>query len=323
MIRNLQDFKEIAKNKEFNHIFFLSSPIVVFISKLIIEEFSIPEKNIFVVPFRNTNTDLISNNLINQESSLIDRVIKKYFLFSYQGIKLRKKVETFSNKFILYSDWDNRETLELLNSKNCFGNAYIEEGQLSFHKFYEYPFKRNRILQWMRLFRWNQNIKKMPREADVPVFNEIFNDKAFGLFTISKKAFPYINNEKKYIFKDFEAIKKSYRPRILGTKNIGIMCSPRRFKNEDWEITINNFIDLLPNKSAIKLHPAYFANDKYLDKFIKIFNKNNFKNLTICDNSIILEAEMLFEKKTLYGPMTSLNTYAPLLGSEFIDISIY
>ena len=43
----------------------------------------------------------------------------------------------------------------------------------------------------------------------------------------------------------------------------------------------------------------------------------------IYDKSVIIEAEILFEKKTLYGPMTSLKTYAPLLGSDFIDVSIY
>lgn len=323
MVINLNKFIEITKQDDCKHIFFLSSPIVVFISMLIIKEFSISKDKIIVVPFRNTFTDLISNNSIYQESSLLDKIIKKIFLFSLQGYQLRKKIENRSNKFILYSDWDNREALELLNSKKCIGNAYIEEGQLSFHKIYSYKFKKNRISQWRRLRRWNHNVSIMRREADIPEFNEIFNDDAFVFFTISNKAFPYIKKGKKYKLKDFSIIKNNYTPQILGKKHIGIMCSPRRFKAKELEVTIKNLISLLPENSIIKLHPAYFSSNEYLTKFINIFNKINNKNLAICDNSVILEAEMLFEKKILYGPMTSLNTYAPLFGSEFIDAKIY
>jgi len=323
MVKNIIDLKNTIKNNNCNHIFFLTSPIVVYISKLIIEEFAIPKNRILVVPFRNTDTNYISNNIINPDYTLIDRVIKKYFLFSYQGYQLRKKIENLSEQFILYCDWDNREANELLNSKKCIGNAYIEEGQLSFHKFYAYEFKKNRISQWRRWVRWNNNVKNMPQDADIPLFREIFNDNAFAFFTITKKAFPYIEEGKKYIFNDFTIIKKTYKPKILGKKNIGIMCSPRRFKTNNWDKYIKDFINFLPNKSVIKLHPAYFSNQEYLDKFMDIFKDNNFKNLSICDNSIILEAEMLFEKKVLYGPMTSLNTYAPFLGSKFIDITIY
>ena len=101
------------------------------------------------------------------------------------------------------------------------------------------------------------------------------------------------------------------------------MCSPRRFKLNRWKESINSFINLLPEKSVIKLHPEFYANKGYLNKFMYLFTNLNFKNLEICDKSVIIEAEMLFEKKTLYGPMTSLKTYAPLLGSDFIDVSIY
>ena len=323
MIKNIKEYKDIIHEKDCIHVFLLSSPIVVYISRLVIEEFSIAKENIIAVPFRNTSTNFISNNSIIPNYCIFDKIIKKFFLFSLAGYKLREKVESLSNKFILYSDWDNREAIELLNSKKCIGNAYIEEGQLSFHEFKAYAFKKNRVSQWKRLRRWNNNVKNMPREANIPYFNEIFNNNAFSFFRISNKAFPLINKEKKYILKDFSSIKKYYIPKILGKKNIGIMCSPRRFKYLQWETSIKNFINFLPENSAIKLHPAYFSNQDYLDKFMRIFDKNNSKKLTICDNSIIIEAEMLFEEKVLYGPITSLKTYAPLFGSKFIDIKIY
>ena len=56
---------------------------------------------------------------------------------------------------------------------------------------------------------------------------------------------------------------------------------------------------------------------------MKIFNQNNNKQISVCDNSVILEAEMLYEEKNLYGPLSSLKNYASILGSEFIEINIY
>jgi len=322
-IINLKNLKNLSNNNQYKHIFYLTSPILVFIAKLVIEKFEIPKSNIILIPFRNTNTDIINAKSINQESSFIDKLIKKIFLFSFQGFQLRKRLEKISNKFILYCDWDSREVLEILNSKNCLGHAYLEEGQLTLNKFKAYKFRKNRISQWNRLKRWDKNVKNMSQDSDIPLFNECFNNNAFAFFSINKNAYPLINKKKKYTFIDFEIIKRSYKQKVIGKKNIGIMCSPRRFGSDKWELGIKKFIDLLPHKSTIKLHPEYYANQKYLEKFMKIFNEYNNKEITVCDNSVILEAEMLYEQKNLYGPMSSLKNYAPIFGSKFIETNIY
>ena len=60
------------------------------------------------------------------------------------------------------------------------------------------------------------------------------------------------------------------------------------------------------------------------DKFLRVFkNLKMNKNINLCNNDVLLEAEMLFEKKYLYGPLTSLIKYSNLLGSEFKKICIY
>ena len=323
MINSIEEYKEYCKKNEIKHVFILSSPIVVFISSLVINSFLIPKNNIIIVPFRNTNTSLINAKSIIQKGSFFDRLIKKIILFSFQGYQLRKKIEKLSNKFVLYCDWDNREVIEILNSKKCLGHAYIEEGQLSFNTFKIYDLKKSRFYQWRRLRRWSKNVTQISRHSDVPSFNECFNKDAFAFFSIYGNAFPAINMYKKIQLTDFSSIKENYKPQLLGKENIGIMCSPRRFRVNEWKESINAFINFLPEKSSIKLHPEFYANKKYLDKFMFIFISNNSKNLEICDKSIIIEAEMLFEKKTLFGPITSLKTYAKLLGSDFIDLSIY
>ena len=323
MIKDLEHFRNLVTSKEYKHIFILSSPIIVFIAKLVINNFSIPQNNVILINSRNTCIDLIGFKSIYLKSSILDRFIKKFFLFSYQGFKLRKKIEKISNKFILYCDWDNREVIEILNSKKLVGQVYIEEGQLSFNNFPLYSPKKDRLSQLKRLKRWRKNLKTMKSNDDIPLFNECFNKEAFAFFTISNKAFPQVNNDKKFNFSDFSILRDNYKPKLLGQKNIGIMCSPRRLKFNNWEESITLLINILPENTSIKLHPEYYSNLNFYKKFINIFNELNYKKHTICEKSIIVEAEMLFEKKILYGPMTSLKTYAPIFGSKFIDISIY
>ena len=173
MIKNIDEYRDSCEKNELKHIFILSSPIIVFISKLVINCFLIPTNDIIIVPFRNTNTNLIDAKSIVQKGSFIDRVIKKFIFFSFQGYQLRKKIEKVSSKFILYCDWDNREVLEILNSKKCVGHAYIEEGQLSFNNFKSYAFKKDRLSQWMRLRRWSKNVNKISRQS---YYNNIYHN---------------------------------------------------------------------------------------------------------------------------------------------------
>ena len=46
-------------------------------------------------------------------------------------------------------------------------------------------------------------------------------------------------------------------------------------------------------------------------------------NVKICDDSVIIEIEMLYENKKLIGPLTSLSIYANVFGSEFESIDLY
>ena len=118
-------------------------------------------------------------------------------------------------------------------------------------------------------------------------------------------------------------MKKNYKPKLLGIKNIGIMCSPRRISS-NWELSIKKFIENLPPQSVIKLHPEFYVKSELQERFsnyLELLDIN--KKITICSNSVILEAEMLFEKKRFYGPLTSLCEYAKLFESDFVKIKIY
>lgn len=324
MIININEFKNKLVRNELSHVFVLNNPISVFIAKIIIESNNIPEDKIYLISFRKINIDVLNGNKISIKLNFIDKLFRKIFLFSLQGFRLRKTIEKKCGDFLLYCDWDNRDVVEIMNSKRYKGHAYIEEGQSAFNPFKEYHLKKNRLSQYKRLRRWqsSSNLKDQ-LNLDIHTFKEFFNKDAFAFFTIINGSYPLINPKKRILLKDFSYVKNVYKPQLLGIKNIGIMCSPRRLKN-DWTNSIYNLINSLPNNSVIKLHPEFYSNKHLLDKFLITFeNLNDKKHIKLCSNNILIEAEMLFEKKYLYGPLTSLIKYAQLFGSEFKKVNIY
>ena len=277
------------------NIFIITSPIILFISKIIIEKYNIPSNNIYLVPLRNSSLSLIKANKIYIKLTLLDKLFRKIFLFSLFGIRLRRIIEKECGNFILYCDWDNRDNVEILNSDKCLTHAYIEEGQTAFNDLKMYRLRKNRIYQWFRLMRWKKSSELMSKNSlDNPIFDEYFNDKAFA-FLHYLKILSLIKKSKKVFLNEFNYVKKYYKPHLQGTKYIGLMCSPRRLKH-DWTKNIEKLLNKLQKKSVIKLHPEFYANQSLFIKFRNIFNSINKKEILICNSEIIIEAEMLFEK---------------------------
>ena len=308
------------------HVFVLSNPLAVFISKMIIERYKIPQKKIILISYRNTNIDLLKGKKIDHKLNFFDKVFRRLFLFSLYGYRLKVKIEKEQNDFIFYCDWDNRDVIELLNSKRCVGQAYLEEGQCAFNNLNEYEFKKSRIFQWSRLRRWKKSVDLRQKYSPDKhyYFNEFFNNSAFCFFSISSDCYPLINKNKKIILDNFGVLLKSYKPKLIGIQSIGLMCSPRRLKNNNWNFAINSLLNILPNKSVIKLHPAFYDDPVLIKKFKKKLDYlRRDKEIEICSSSVIVEAEMLFENKILYGPLTSLEKYADDFGSVFNKIKLY
>ena len=89
------------------------------------------------------------------------------------------------------------------------------------------------------------------------------------------------------------------------------------------EGTLYSLVKHLPENSALKLHPSMYQNNSYIKKILILLEKFNRTDIFVCDSETIIEAEMLFEKKKLIGPLTSLIKYAEIFGSSFKQINIY
>ena len=83
---------------------------------------------------------------------------------------------------------------------------------------------------------------------------------------------------------------------------------------------INKLVQLLPENSVIKAHPSFMLSSKKIQSLTKYINEISRGKVALCSNDIIIEMEMLYEKKIILGPRSSLHFYANLFESEFQKI---
>ena len=151
-----------------------------------------------------------------------------------------------------------------------------------------------------------------------------YRDDALLYIGMSKGVYPKIDKTKKYFIDNLNGIKKYYEPKLLGITEVGLTCSASRLPTyNDWEIMLQKLIKLLPDGSFIKPHPSFTCSAKVFDKFKLIFDNINNKNIKLLHSNINLELEMLYEKKRLIGPQSSIQRYAISLGSKYKKINLF
>ena len=111
----------------------------------------------------------------------------------------------------------------------------------------------------------------------------------------------------------------------MGIKTIGLTCAQRRIQDNEWETMLRKLFKSMPEGGIVKIHPSFLTDGKKRKKILSIFSKlrDQYKNIELCDDDVILEIEMLFEKKELIGSITSLEVYADNFGSDFKKIELF
>ncbi|MAJ82295.1 MAG: hypothetical protein CMF41_05195 [Legionellales bacterium] len=288
------------------NLFFISNPISESIVKLIILSFKLNLTQVLIIPLRGYKP-LFFSDQIELRASKFDRLLQKF------GQKpLTRRVINLLNiidkKFHIFCTWNYKESAftpsieELLKHKKCKGHFYIEEGQISYKK--------------------NYSSSTFEQSQDKTFW---FRDDALGYFGINDAVFP---NQKKTMVCIFsiELLKKFYIPKTLGVNNIGVTCAERHVNRNGPQGMIENIVSILPNNSQIKIHPSFYFNEssvKELQSSLELCNCKSGKEITFCDSTVIIELEMLFEQKKLYGPQSSLKKYSEMLNSKYIELELY
>tara|TARA_B100000575_G_scaffold46581_1_gene33733 strand:- start:19821 stop:20819 length:999 start_codon:yes stop_codon:yes gene_type:complete len=316
--KNKTIYKQIIKSKENNwlNVFFVTSPIVAIITRMIIDYFKIDSKDILIVSFRNTDLSLLNYQYLYIKPGKYDRYFEKLLFISPSGKKILKKINEINNNFFIYASLAFREVNWVLNSSKSKGHAYIEEGQHSYMKIV--PYQPSKITLYNR---FKKNWKNRFSENDT--IGYYFRDDAIGYIGMLPEVFPEVKQQKKIVLNNFASLKKYYKPKLMGVRTIGITCASRRVNKENLELMIEKLLSRLPEGSVIKPHPSFTVNKKIFNNFKKIFNQLSRGKVTLCTNKIILEIEMLYESKKLIGPKSSLSKYANYLGSSYEYVKLY
>jgi hypothetical protein len=321
----VNSYKDIqsAIDDNVNHVFLIISPIVAIMARLIIDNYKIPLDKVVCVPLRKSDTSLVGGKNLFVRSYFIDRVYKKLFYNSFYGKRIEKKIRKRGGKFLLYTPWDSPESMEIQNSKSCVGHVYLEEGQMSYNTYKIYTYSSNKNTQRKRLIQLRKNANNMTKNCDQGEFLEFFNDHALAFVGMLPEVFPMTPKDKRVILRNYSDIVNGYKPRLIGIGTIGLMCSPRRLHPDRWQITLMKLLEKLPDGSVIKLHPDFSANIEMRNKMVRILDEISNGAVVICDDDVIVEAEMLFETKSIIGPLTSLSRYTVAFGSRFEHIDLY
>ena len=299
--------------KDVFHVFLIGNPVIAMTCRMFVEAMSIPLNKVICVSIRDCDTTLVSQPHISQKNHVVDRVIQKIFNTSSAGIRLRRRIETKCEQFILYTSWLFAEAEVLLSSSRCLGHFYIEEGQLSYYNASTFPASSEIT------FRFRQQQKVLGS------VNFHYRDDCLGFIGILPEAYPGISPEKKIILQNYSDVLKAYTPLAKGIEYIAVMPTPHRTPVSSIPSAVELLCENMPKGGVIKLHPGYKLYPHHANAVLASLDAIGASNVKLCDDRAILELEMLIEPKRLLGARSSLVKYARSFGSTytFIDFPGY
>ncbi len=305
-----------SKKNDWLHVFLVASPILGIVSRTIIDNYKLSNQNVLIVSLRDTPLNIFHHNNIKIIPDKFDRYLEKILFDAPSGRKIYKNINHPQKKFIVYSGWAYREVNYLLKKRNCKGHIYIEEGQGSYMNYRPYNFNKMTFQDKLK-FNWRNRINPIDGEGF------FFRNDAKAYIGLDRDSFPRIPESKKFILDNIYNIKKYYKPKIFGKKTIGLTSSASRLpKAEDWKKMLEILIQNLPDRSLLKPHPSFTSNKTAFSKFKFLFNQLNNKNIELCNSDVFIEIEMMYEKKNIIGPQSSLSRYASLIGSTYKQINL-
>ena len=296
------------------HIFVVTNPIFSMLAQLVVQKFGIPKESIEIIYSRKTGASLLGEGTIFSSEKLTDRYLERLFGVSPKGGRYLREIEKRNKEFIIYAAWADLEINRLIASNLCRGHIYLEEGQMAYWNLPPYKYRERSLVSYL----WPGNYTRPCSER-----TDLYRDDASMFFGLLSGAFPSVPAEKRFILGDYEVLKSFYEPKLLGVDTVGLTCAERRVAEDQWERMFASLVEEMPLGGVIKLHPSFETNIEIRSRVLEVFHRVCPDGIEICDSEVILELEMLYQKKFLIGPLTSLSRYADAFGSDFLHVDLY
>jgi hypothetical protein len=291
------------------HVFLIHNPVAIIMAMMIVDAYQIPFGSVRVVGIRHTSPHLTGF----QELPLIVRAYDRYVnRFTGRNLAAWRLCRKYLSElhYIVYASWVYSEVEELLSSNRSLGLVVFEEGQQSYYQ--SPPYRPDLFNRW--LFRRNQILRGS--------ISHYFRNDTSAYVSLTTEAFPLMPRERRYVLSNLESVAQNYAPRLKGIAVIGLMPAPRRLTSAGVFPAIDKLIDAVQGQGVIKMHPGYLSEKFYVpSRFAKYINERSGGRIDLCPDDVLIELEMLVEKKQLYGARSSLVRYADLLGSSFVPVT--
>lgn len=303
-----------AIENNWEHVFIVNSQIVAMVARMAIEAYGIPKEKVICVSINGADTSLVCSEFIRPPTRWFDRFFIKGLRYSPLGRRIVSQLNSKKQKFLVYAAWAYPEVESVLNSANCMGHMYLEEGQLTYYN--STPYLNNKKNSWYH------HRKKKKSEGSIDYY---FRQDASAYIGLSTESFPMIEDNKRFVLNNFDTVRKLYTPRFIGIKSIGLMPAPHRIPQEYLESAVKLLVRKMPEGGVIKLHPGFSIHTVLRDHIVSILERISNGTVTISSDNIILELEMLSEPKVFFGARSSLTRYAEAFGSkyEFVQFDGY
>lgn len=302
----------IEKNLEEDclHIFLIHNPVAIIMATMMVDAFRIPPERVRTVGIRNTNTEITGFRELHLKVRRYDRYVNRITGRSLSAWRLRREIQNHCSSYIIYASWVYPEVEELLASHKNLGHVVFEEGQQSYYQ--SPPYRPSFFNSW--LFRRSKILSGS--------IAHYFRYDAAAFVGLSPETFPLLPKERRYVLSNLGSMSRNYSPRLKGIKYIGLMPAPRRLIPTAVFTAIDKLIDTIPGQGVIKMHPGFLSEQIYVPaRFAQYITERSCGRIGLCPDDVLLEMEMLVEKKEMYGARSSLMRYAELFGSSFIPIT--
>lgn len=308
-MENSLDFELVARAKKLDwiNIFLVVNPVTAIVSQLIIEKYGLNRDNVVFVSLRNSELTEFGFEALEIQTSLLDRLFAKVLGINRRGLRLAKALEALKTRFIVYTSWMHPEADSLVSSPLCQGYFLIEEGQQSYYPANEYSYGA-------------RNWRARNKAIQMGSYDHFYRNDYVGCFGLTRNSFPNLDKTRLQILDNMTILKTTYKAKLMGITNIGILPAPRRLPRDFLQNAADKFSDMMPEGGVVKMHPGFAVHKDYAKEFELALERSAGKRITCCGMDVILEIEMLFEKKVIFGPRSSVEIYAKTLGSNFSRI---